>query len=91
MPYRITDVRTERNGFRVYRMQDTSSPSRSGLDAVLSIAPHNTQSFALESVIAINSVIVIVDDSPTTEDTGLPDWLERRVAAEQRRNREDVW
>ena len=90
MPYRITDVRTQRNGFRVYRMQDTSNTSRSGLDAVLSIAPHNTQSFESESVIATNSVIVIVD-SPATGESGLPDWLERRVAAEQRRNREGVW
>jgi hypothetical protein len=76
--------------FAFTEMQDTSNTSGSRLDTVLSTAPRNTQSFELGSVIAINSVIVIVD-SPATRESSLPDWLERRVAAEQRRNREGVW
>jgi hypothetical protein len=80
--YRVTDIQTQSNGFRVYRLQDALRSSGSGLDAVLSVAPHNTQSFALESLIAINSVAV--------EDSGFPDWLERQAAAAQRRNRENI-
>jgi hypothetical protein len=69
MPYRITDVRTQRNGFRVYRMQDTSNKSSRRLDAVLSIAPDNSQSFPLEAELTLVRVL--------SEEPGESDPLER--------------